>query len=421
MRRLVKFWKLAPAERRLLFDSLGWLVAVRVALWVLPLRRILAYLKGLQLQTSEFSKNSQVSPAQIAWAIRTAGRYLPGGENCLGQSLATQAMLARRGFVSELHIGAAREDGEFKAHAWVECEGQIIIGAAGDSDILPPYDLHIQWGERKTPAEPPEGETLTQLLWPNGQGYTLVDTGKNYLLHLSNTGEFHISRDLRTVTAYMSTEVDPSLAGLFVLGGVMACIFALSGEPTLHGSAVAVGGKALAFLNESGMGKSSLAGILCANGADFITDDLLRLHPDGENWRCYPGSGYLRLRQSAAAIIEKFPVALRETTVDKRIAIRLGNGSAMPRLNALIIPRLSRECRALELERIPASKALLYLMAFPRIQESSRKEDRQRQLDFLGQVAARVPLYEALIPWGLPYPDDLAPSLLRVVRGVPPL
>jgi len=73
------------------------------------------------------------------------------------------------------------------------------------------------------------------------------------------------------------------------------------------------------------------------------------------------------------------------------------------------------------LARGQQSKALLYLMAFPRIQESARKEHRQRQLDFLGQVAARVPLYEALIPWGLPYPDDLAPSLLRVVGGAPTL
>lgn len=56
-------------------------------------------------------------------------------------------------------------------------------------------------------------------------------------------------------------------------------------------------------------------------------------------------------------------------------------------------------------------------MAFPRIQESDIKEHRQRQLDFLGQVAARVPLYEATIPWGLPYSDDLAPALLKVLEN----
>jgi len=140
MKRFVKFWQLAPVERRLLFSALGSLTIVRLGLWVLPLQRILAYLKRLQLQTSEAPKsgeNSEVSATQIAWAIRSVGRYLPGGGNCLVQSLAGQFMLARRGYASQLHIGAAREDGEFKAHAWVECQGQIIIGAAGVSQYTP--------------------------------------------------------------------------------------------------------------------------------------------------------------------------------------------------------------------------------------------------------------------------------------------
>lgn len=292
---------------------------------------------------------------------------------------------------------------------------EIPLRAAPASDTLLPYDVYIQWGAEKASGEQPEGEILAQLLLPNGYGYSLVDTGEHYVQHFNFTGQFHISRDLRRVSVQMFPEVEPAIAGVLVTGNLMASLLALSGEPTLHASAVAVGEKSLAFLNDSGMGKSTLAGILCAHGADFITDDLLRLQPDGEAWRCYPGSGYLRLRQNAAAIIEKFPSPLREPTADERVAIRLGSSSTMPRLDAIIIPRLSRECRALELERIPTAKALLYLMAFPRIQESSRKEDRQRQLDFLGQVAARVPLYEALIPWGLPYPDDLAPSLLRVL------
>ena len=227
---------------------------------------------------------------------------------------------------------------------------EIPLRAVSASDTLSPYDVHIQWGDEKTSEEPPDGEIFTQLLWLDGQGYTLVDTGENYVLHISRIGEFCISHDSHTVSVHLEPEVDSALAGLMVIGGVMACIFTLSGEPTLHGSAVAVNGRALAFLNESGMGKSSLAGILCAHGADFITDDLLRLQPAGDTWYCYPGSGYLRLRQNAAPIIEKFPSDLRETTVDGRVAICLRRNTTMPRLDAIIIPNLSRECRALELE-----------------------------------------------------------------------
>jgi len=137
MKLWVKFWQLAPVERRLLFGALGSMIGARVGLWLLPLRWILAYLKRLQLQTSEFLENSEVSTTQIAWAVRTAGRHLPGGGNCLVQALAGQFMLVRRGVVSQLRIGATKKDGEFKAHAWVEYEGKTIIGAAGASQYTP--------------------------------------------------------------------------------------------------------------------------------------------------------------------------------------------------------------------------------------------------------------------------------------------
>ncbi len=141
MKHFIKFWQLAPVERRLLFEALRMLLTVRVGLWVLPLQRLLQYSK--RLQTSEVSKTSEVSPARIAWAIRTIGRYLPGGGNCLVQALTGQLMLARRGYASQLQIGAARKEGEFKAHAWVECEGQIVIGAAGVSQYTPFPSLEL--------------------------------------------------------------------------------------------------------------------------------------------------------------------------------------------------------------------------------------------------------------------------------------
>lgn len=296
----------------------------------------------------------------------------------------------------------------------LQVHSEIPLPAHPAPNGLPP-DLRVHWDGRKPISAPPAGETLSQLLLPDGRGYTLVDTGADYTLHFHQTGEFHIARDLRSVRVQLAPEINPDIAGLLLVGNIMACLFTLGGQPVLHASAVQINGRALAFLGASGMGKSSLAALLCAHGADFITDDLLRLQPDGDAWRCYPGSGFLRLRQNAASIIEKFPPELRELTADERIAIRLGNHVTMPRLDAIIIPRLSRECRTIELEQIPTAKALLYLMAFPRIRESAIKEHRQRQLDFLGQVAARVPLYEALIPWGLPYPDDLVPSLLGVL------
>jgi len=135
---LARLLKLTTAEYRLLVSALFWLIACRIGLWVLSLQRIFAHLETFQ--TFDVSKTAYVLPERIAWAVRTVGRHLPGFRNCLVQSLAAQIMLMRRGYASQIRIGAARDNGEFKAHAWVECQGQIVLGAAGTSQNTPfPY------------------------------------------------------------------------------------------------------------------------------------------------------------------------------------------------------------------------------------------------------------------------------------------
>jgi hypothetical protein len=43
--------------------------------------------------------------------------------------LTVQALLARGGYPSRLHVGVIRgQQGEVEGHAWVECEGRILIG-----------------------------------------------------------------------------------------------------------------------------------------------------------------------------------------------------------------------------------------------------------------------------------------------------
>jgi len=129
MRRLNKFFALPPADRRLLVNSI-WLVgAVRLGLWLLPfptLRRLLAKLsKGT---------SNQVNPdllGRVAWAVTVSSEYVPQA-TCLTQALATKILLGRRGQPAVLRIGVTREEGgEFIAHAWLESNGEVVIGGSG--------------------------------------------------------------------------------------------------------------------------------------------------------------------------------------------------------------------------------------------------------------------------------------------------
>src|SRR5439155_24182481 len=56
----------------------------------------------------------------------------------------------------------------------------------------------------------------------------------------------------------------------------------------------------ISFVGAPGMGKSTLAALLCASGADLVTDDVLRLSPDGAALRCCFGPAEIRLRSNAA-------------------------------------------------------------------------------------------------------------------------
>nr|UXE46012.1 hypothetical protein Hi04_10k_c554_00011 [uncultured bacterium] len=74
------------------------------------------------------------TPARIVWALQAVSRRLPGKNSCLVQALAAQAMLRQRGYASEFRIGVSGRDptGAIKAHAWVECDGRVVLGQLED-------------------------------------------------------------------------------------------------------------------------------------------------------------------------------------------------------------------------------------------------------------------------------------------------
>ena len=128
MASLSKLLRLSPTDLRLLLVSFFLVVAVRLGLWVLPfrtLRRLLAKMKRTSVIGPEADR-SFIKKA--AWAVEVTSRYVPAA-SCLTQALATLVILGRIGQPACLRIGVAKTDeGKLQAHAWVESEGQILIG-----------------------------------------------------------------------------------------------------------------------------------------------------------------------------------------------------------------------------------------------------------------------------------------------------
>jgi hypothetical protein len=126
-----KFAGYSALERRLVVKAWFTLVAVRILLWVAPYRWIEARLMKPPAATA-----ADVPAADLARAVTRASRLVPFA-TCLTQALAGGFLIRRAGRNAIIHFGVARGDAGFKAHAWLESDGGILIGGSEAAAYLP--------------------------------------------------------------------------------------------------------------------------------------------------------------------------------------------------------------------------------------------------------------------------------------------
>jgi hypothetical protein len=147
MKRLSRFLGLSTTERWFLIKVALLLEAIKLTMWLLPfrvLRRLVDWAASVPVGVR---RSDRFSAESIGRAVQTASRHVPSEKTCLVQALATQVLLVRRDHPAILHIGVLKANGgTFQAHAWVECEGKVVIGG---------YEL-----ERYTPLTTLEGNRV---------------------------------------------------------------------------------------------------------------------------------------------------------------------------------------------------------------------------------------------------------------------
>jgi hypothetical protein len=84
-----------------------------------------------------------VPPDRIVWAVDTATRYQYGPPTCLPRALTAYTLFHQAGYDALLRIGVAHNaQRELEAHAWVEYEGVVVLGALPDLqrfNLLPSF------------------------------------------------------------------------------------------------------------------------------------------------------------------------------------------------------------------------------------------------------------------------------------------
>lgn len=303
------------------------------------------------------------------------------------------------------------------------------LTVAGDLELpLPPGparapDLVLRRGaDRPVPPVRPGTERLAEVLRPDGSiFYTLGRSATATVLRYPGLCDFVGDRTLSEITVHLEPGADDGLLPVLVSGTLLAVHLMLRHAHVLHASAVHVDGRALAFVGSSGMGKSTVSAALCEVGCDLVSDDLLRVDLVDDGHIVHPGGTENRLRPSARVLAEAAgPAAVRETA-DGRLALRSRVWAAGPLpLAACVVPRPDRAAAAVSVRRLRPSIALLSLSRYPRVLGWSDAETTASAFQALADLVERVPVFEATIPWGLPFADGVLTDLLDAVLARAP-
>lgn len=319
---------------------------------------------------------------------------------------------------------AALDDGPRETGIWrvlgLTMQAPFEVGRAVSTPAAP--DVVVRCGDHDPPQVDETCEIVAEMRTPARVFYTVYRSRGGYLQRFHGSCDFFIDNDVSEVLYWTAPGFDEGLLPVLVAGTVTSLLLTLRGRPVLHGSAVNWHGLTVAFAGCSGKGKTTLAALCCAAGAQFVCDDVVPLAPcrDGDGVMCIGLGHELRLRPAASEIADLFPVPgpSRRTTADGRLAIRPQSATNEEnRLSALVVPQPSRSSEAIRLRRLGPSVAVSRLLANSRV-PALRPLDLQRPyFDAVTALAASVPVIEAEVPWGPPFTTTSARELLELLEA----
>ena len=130
---LKRYAGIPRARKRLLWEALGALAIARVAMALLPFRRIAAWLGTPGAESPATAAPEEIRTAEeVGWAVAVLARRVPWDGRCMAQALAATGMLRRRGLEGTVSFGVRRgESAGFDAHAWLRLGSCVVTGGPG--------------------------------------------------------------------------------------------------------------------------------------------------------------------------------------------------------------------------------------------------------------------------------------------------
>lgn len=308
-----------------------------------------------------------------------------------------------------------------------ECSGitissEIELAAPRVPGIDPSdADVTVVLGEETVvPFERPSERVVAELIIGDYPWYSFCRVGDGYVCRMTAVADFDIAADLRHVVCHPLVDGRTSVLPIVIPGTITSFLLAMAGRCVLHGSAVDMGERALAFVGGSGQGKSTMAAVFCASGAALVADDVLSLEfesPDGVSGpvHCLRSGNEIRLREKSASLAERLgSQATVRMTADDRYAVAAARTERERlQLAAIVLPRPDRQDDNVSARLLPTGEASLRLARCQRIEGWRDREQLRRHFIDVGRIVNSVPVFEMSVPWGPPFADDLCSRALE--------
>ena len=209
----------------------------------------------------------------------------------------------------------------------------------------------------------------------------------------------------------------------YLLGPALGFLLRLRGVTCLHASAVAIDGKAVAFVGAAGAGKSSTAAAFARLGYPVLTDDVAALIDKGDAFAVQPAYPRLRLWPDSVAAMFGSADALPRITpgwekrfLDLNDPVYRFQPEPLP-LGALYLLVGSGDAAA-RCEGVDAKAGLMALVGETYTTRLIDKSARAREFEVLGRLAATVPVRRLAAPRDLRRLGELCDAVVADFRAL---
>ena len=235
--------------------------------------------------------------------------------------------------------------------------------------------------------------------------------------------EFLVSADGVRIFGRMLPLASLEYLQTYVMGQVISVALVRQGIEPLHSTVVVVDGEAVAFLGNSGFGKSTLAAAFIHSGYRVLTDDLLVIKKRNHEFLAQPGPARLKLFPEAAqALLASRACVFAMNPYTQKLVFCLVPDlvvSTPTPVNSCYIleaPGTVAQGEGVVVRKLSFGEACMGLVRNSYNTIISEPDRHTRQFKFVAELAANLSLMSLTYPRELSKISDVVDAVVRDVR-----